>query len=200
VPFAVPDGIPPLGRVRWSRLDPCREAGYERIVRCVAALLNEMLEEGVLVDYAVFGAVAQMRYTEATATMDADVLVAVSGRGVIDLLGPIYNFCARRGYHPEGEAVRVGDWPVQFIPAFSPLTEEAMREAEIGDLDGTPLRVVSAAYLAVIALSVGRAKDFARVLSLLESGATSRSEIEGLATRHALHERWCSFRGRFLDA
>lgn len=38
----------------------------------LALLLNEMLSEGIIKDYAVFGAVAQIRYTEAVATFDAE--------------------------------------------------------------------------------------------------------------------------------
>ena len=40
----------------------------------VARLLNAMREAEVIADYALFGAAAQMRYTEAVATFDADVL------------------------------------------------------------------------------------------------------------------------------
>ncbi|MGB9440149.1 MAG: hypothetical protein WCB15_19535, partial [Desulfobacterales bacterium] len=87
----------------------------------VAVLLNEMVEQGIIEDYAVFGAVAQMRYTEAVVTLDADILVAVTEPDKLDVLSPIYAFCRERGYLPEGEAIRVGDWPVQFIPAFSKL-------------------------------------------------------------------------------
>lgn len=43
----------------------------------VAKLLNAMVHAGVISNYAVFGAVAQMRYTEAVVTLDADILVAV---------------------------------------------------------------------------------------------------------------------------
>ena len=43
----------------------------------VARLLNGMVESGIIEDYAVFGAVAQMRYTEAVVTLDADILVAM---------------------------------------------------------------------------------------------------------------------------
>ena len=75
----------------------------------VAELLNSMIAAGVITDYAVFGAVAQMRYTEAVSTMDADVLVAVPDPDAIDLLGAIYSFCAERNYAPEGEAIRIGD-------------------------------------------------------------------------------------------
>ena len=77
-----------------------------------------MLRAGVIRDYAVFEAVAQMRYTEAVATFDADILVAVPEPEALDVLAPLYAFCRERGYNPEGEAVRVGDWPVQFMPVF----------------------------------------------------------------------------------
>jgi hypothetical protein len=43
----------------------------------VARLLNDMVEAGIITDYAVFGAVAQMRYTEAVLMLDACILVAV---------------------------------------------------------------------------------------------------------------------------
>lgn len=166
----------------------------------VAVLLNEMVEQGIIEDYAVFGAVAQMRYTEAVVTLDADILVAVTEPVKLDVLSPIYAFCRERGYLPEGEAVRVGDWPVQFIPAFSKLTREAIRDAEIGDLDGIPLRVIRADYLAVIALSVGRAKDFARVLALREAGAVTDKEISDLAMRHNLTSEWNLFKERFDES
>jgi len=163
----------------------------------VAGLLSDMVKAGVIKDYAVFGAVAQMRYTEAVATLDADILVAVPEPDALDLLSPIYAFCRERGYQPDGEAIRVGDWPVQFIPAFSKLTEDAIREAETGDVEGVPLRVVRADYLAVIALSVGRAKDFARILALRESGTVTDKEISALANHHDLTAEWQSFLGKF---
>ena len=165
----------------------------------LAQLLNEMRTAGVIRDYALFGAAAQMRYTEPVATLDADVLVAVSPTEGLDVLRGIYEFCSAKGYPPEGEAIRVGAWPTQFVPAFSPLTHEAMEQAESADFEGVPFRVVGADYLAVIALSVGRAKDFARILGLLESGAVSREKIGSLATRHGLSEEWRRFEGRFLN-
>ena len=60
---------------------------------------------------------------------------------------------------------------------------EAMEEAVTADFDGVPLRVVRADHLPVIALSVGRAKDRACILALLEPGSVSRSAIEELAAR-----------------
>ena len=166
----------------------------------MAVLLNEMVEQGIIEDYAVFGAVAQTRYTEAVVTLYADILVDVAEPDKLDVLSPIYAVCRERGYLPEGEAIRVGDWPVQFIPAFSKLTREAILDAEIGDLDGIPLRVIRADYLALIALSVGRAKDFARVLALREAGAVTDKDISDLAMRHNLTSEWNLFKERFDES
>lgn len=168
-------------------------------VRDVARLLNDLRDSGVVSDYALFGAAAQMRYTEPVATLDADVLVAVPAPDRLDVLGPIYAFCRTRGYEEEGESVRVGAWPVQFVPVFSPLTRDALNTAETADFEGVPFRVVGAAHLAVIALSVGRAKDLARVLALLESGAVTREAIGRLAGAHGLSDAWDRFTRRFLD-
>jgi hypothetical protein len=165
----------------------------------VAQLLNEMKTAGVVTNYALFGAAAQMRYTEAVVTLDADVLVGVPGKGGLDLLKPIYEFCRKKRLLPEGESVRVGAWPVQFVPVFSPLTREAMEQAETADFEGIPFRVVRAEHLAAIALSVGRAKDFTRVLALLESGAIRREAMGEVFRRHGLTEAWLKFQKRFLD-
>ena len=168
-------------------------------MRELAQLLNEMQRAGVIRNYALFGATAQMRYTEPVATLDADVLVAVPDAGRLDPLSGIYEFCAAKGYRTEGEAIRVGAWPAQFIPAFSPLTLEAMEQAATADFEGVAFRVVGADHLAVIALSVGRAKDFARLLALLESGSASRETIKTLAARHGLTDAWQRFETRFLN-
>jgi hypothetical protein len=169
-------------------------------VKELATVLNAMRDAGVVLDYALFGAAAQMRYTEPVATFDADVLVAVPSPERLDILRPLYDFCARLGWQPEGEAIRVGAWPVQFIPVFSPLTREALEMAETADFEGVPFRVVSARHLAVIALSVGRAKDHLRILALLEAKAVTRAEMAELAPRHGLAERWSLFTGKLLDA
>jgi hypothetical protein len=138
-------------------------------VKALAQLLNDMRSAGVVQEDALFGAIAQMRYTEPVATVDADPQPDRP-----DVLTGIYQFCAAKGYRAEGEAIGVGAWPTQFIPVFSPLTREAVEQAETADFEGVPFRVVGANYLAVIALSVGRAKDLARILALLESESVTR--------------------------
>jgi hypothetical protein len=168
-------------------------------VKELAGLLNEMQSSGVIQNYALFGAIAQMRYTEPVVTLDVDDLVDVPAQDRIDVLAGICEFCAANEYQPEGEAIQVAAWPVPFVPVFSPLTREAMEQAETADFEGVPLRVVRADYLAVIALSAGRAKDHERILALLESGAASQEKVASLARRHGLAAAWQRFVKRFLD-
>ena len=168
-------------------------------MRDVALLLNEMRTSGIILDYALFGAGAQMRYTEAVVTLDADVLVLLHDADRLDALQPVYEFCAGKGCLPEGEAIRVGAWPVQFVPVFSPLTQEALEQADTADFEGVPFRVVQAVHLAAIALSVGRPKDLIRVLALLESGSVDRQALAQMAKRHGLTEAWDRFQRKFLN-
>jgi hypothetical protein len=165
----------------------------------VAILLNEMRADGVIINYALFGAGAQMRYTEAVVTLDADILVSLPDPNQLDALKPIYGFCAQKGYFPEGEAIRVGAWPVQFVPVFSSLTQEALEQAETADFEGVPFRVVKAIHLAAIALSVGRPKDLTRILALLDSGSVDREDLDQVAKRHSLKDQWERFQRRFLN-
>lgn len=159
---------------------------------------NDMTEAGVITNYALFGAMAQMRYTEPVATLDADVLVDVPPPEKLDVLTPLYRFCSERGFEAEGEGVRVGAWPVQFIPAFTEFTRDAMEQADKADFEDISLRVVQVTYLAVIALSVGRAKIWARILALLESGSVTQHGISALAARYDLSEAWRNFEKRLL--
>ena len=82
---------------------------------------------------------------------------------------------------------------------LSSLTREAMENAEIADFDGVPLRVVRVDYLAVIALSVRRGKDYARILALLESLSVTREQISQLASKHGLSQAWQQFEMRFSN-
>jgi hypothetical protein len=168
-------------------------------MREVAQLLNEMRAAGVIRDYALFGATAQMRYTEPVATLDADVLLVVPNPERLDVLSPIYEFCAAKGYRAAGEAIQVGAWPVQFVPVFSVLTRDAVAHAETADFEGIAFRVVRADFLALIALSVGRAKDFTRILALLESGSITRENVVLLAAQYGLTGKWRQFEARFLN-
>jgi hypothetical protein len=75
-------------------------------MREVALLLQDMVSAGAINSYAVFAAVAQMRYTEAVLTEDANVLDELLGEHSLDALAPIYAYCRSRGLPAQGQRIR----------------------------------------------------------------------------------------------
>ncbi len=160
----------------------------------VFALLNEMVRDGALENYAVAGAIGAMFYVEPFSTQDIDVFVMTSkDRLVIELPGQDY--LKARGYTEfRNEGIVIEDWPVQFLPATTQLEREAYLNAEISNLDEVPVRVVLPEHLVAIMLSVGRPKDLARVEMFLSQDAVKIDALEDLIQRHGLTEKWDAYK------
>ena len=167
----------------------------------VIAVLNGMVQDGVLEGYAIGGAVGATFYLEPVATVDLDVFVRLgaSPGKLIANPQPIFAYLAARGHKMEGEYVWIGDWPVQFLGLPGALGEEAYREAKSMEVAGTAVRVFSPEHLALIALQTGRAKDKARLLSFIEVSAIEMVRFENIVSRHGLTQQWDTFRAEFLE-
>jgi hypothetical protein len=164
------------------------------------AVLNQLEQQGIIGRYAVGGAVAATRYIEPVQTYDLDIFVVlpVSSSGLISLT-PIYTSLSHRGYEPQGECILIEDWPVQFLPVYNPLTEEALAQAVDVKFGLTPARVLSAEYLAAIMVDTGRPKDHARLLHFLDAGVVNQVTLTDIIERHNLLIKWQNFRRRFLS-
>ena len=140
----------------------------------VIALINQMEADGVIDRYAVGGAVGATFYLEPVATLDVDIFVAFRQEPGQLLISPqpILDYLVARGGVVQGEYIVVAGWPVQFLPPTGPLVEEALAKAVPVDVEGIPARVFTAEHLAAIALQTGRAKDKARLLQFIETGAS----------------------------
>jgi hypothetical protein len=92
----------------------------------------------------------------------------------------------------------VAGWPVQFLPAGTPLLAEALREAVEKEVGGTSASVFTAEHLAAVALQTGRPKDKARVLQFVEAGVISGDRFQSILSRHGLIETWKRFERQFL--
>ena len=93
-------------------------------------VLNELEHDGVIERYAIGGAMGATFYVEPLLTFDLDVFVVLpqSAGGLLSL-APLYEALRARGYTEEGECVLIEGVPVQFLPAFNALLEEASMEA-----------------------------------------------------------------------
>lgn len=169
-------------------------------IKEVIEILNRMQADGVIERYAIGGAVGATFYLEPIATLDVDVFVefhAEPGSAIVSPK-PIFEYLRDRGCTMEGEYIVIAGWPVQFLPAGSPLLQEALAASVEKDVDGTAARVFTPEHIAAIALDTGRAKDKARVLQFIEAGVLDLERLQEIIARHGLTGHWQQFERQFL--
>ena len=159
-------------------------------------VLNELERAGVLGRYAIGGAMGATFYVEPLLTFDLDVFVVLprAGGGLLSL-APLYEALRARGYAEEGECVMIEGVPVQFLPAYNGLLEEALAQARETAYDKTPTRVLRAEHLAAICLQTGRDKDRERVRILRAQAKLDMDYLAGVLTRHQLEAKWNEWKG-----
>ena len=153
-------------------------------------VLNELERDGVVECYAIGGAMAATFYVEPLLTFDLDVFVILpQDAGNLLSLAPLYGELRSRGYLEEGECVLIEGVPVQFVPAYNALLEEALREARETLYEEVSARVVRAEHLIAICLP-GRDKDRERMRILREQAELDMSYLAGVLPRHGLEGEW----------
>jgi hypothetical protein len=139
-------------------------------------------------------------YLEPVATLDVDVFITIQPEAGSLIASPqrIFDYLKARGGKMEGEYIVIAGWPVQFLPAATPLVEEALAQAIERDVAGMRTSVFTAEHLAAIALQTGRAKDKARLLQFIETGAIDAVRFQDIISRHRMIEAWKRFEKQFL--
>jgi hypothetical protein len=154
-------------------------------------VLNALERQGVLGRYAIGGAMGAAFYTEPVLTFDLDVFVILPlTPGGLVTLTPLYEALRARGYAEEGDCVNLEGVPVQFVPVYNELLEEALSEARETLYQGTPVRVLRAEHLAAVAVQTGRDKDRQRVSLLREQAALDVDYLKSVLERHGLAAKW----------
>lgn len=158
-----------------------------------------MVKDGVIEQYAIGGAVAAIFYIEPINTNDLDIFFHVKDPSVgLDILAPLYKYLSGLGYKVEGEAIDIEGWPVQLLPIFNPLLEEAVEQATEVRFQRTKTRVMQAEHLVAIMLQTGRLKDYARIAQFLEHEAVDQKALTRILERHGLIKKWETFNRRKL--
>lgn len=160
-----------------------------------------MQADGVIERYAIGGAVGATFYLEPVATLDVDIFITFrpEAGSLLASPQPIFDYLKAHGGRMEGEYIVIAGWPVQFLPAASPLAEEALAQAVEKQIADMSARVFTAEHLAAIALQTGRAKDKARLLQFIETGVLDPAQFQAIITRHGLQAAWQRFEEQFLD-
>jgi hypothetical protein len=149
----------------------------------VFAMLEQMREERVVSAYAIGGATAVLFYAEPTRTYDVDVFVTLPAHVTLD---PVYAWARARGIPAEGEHLLIHGVPVQILPAYNALVEEAVVEARTHDYEGTAVRVVGPEHLVALALQAGGARRRERAWHLLQFGGVDRARLRVILETHGI--------------
>jgi len=154
-------------------------------------VLNELERAGVIRRYAIGGAVGAIFYMEPFLTYDLDVFVVLpETTGSLLTLAPLYEVLKQRGYAEEGECVSIEGVPVQFLPAYNALVEEALAKARDTLYERTPTRVIRPEHLAAIMVQTGRDKDRQRFSTFVMEAEMDEEYLQDVVRRHGLESRW----------
>jgi hypothetical protein len=158
-----------------------------------------MVKDGVIEQYAIGGAVAAIFYVEPINTNDLDIFFQVENpKDNLAILAPLYKYLSASGYRARGETIDIEGWPVQFLPVFNPLIEEAVEEAKEIRFKRTRTRVMQAEHLVAIMLQTGRLKDYARIAQFIEHEAIDHERLADILMRHGLMKEWKTFEQDYL--
>lgn len=161
-------------------------------------VINEIALQGIIKTYAIGGGIAATYYIEPLLTYDLDIFFIPIKEG-LDLLSPIYDYCSERGFGTKDEAILIEGFPVQFIPAYNDLVHEAVENASTLKYRDVEARVVTAEYLAAIALQTGRAKDRERVIRLLDEADIDRTVLSRILDSFGLTDRLTKLERQFYE-
>jgi hypothetical protein len=169
--------------------------GTERIVTTFAdvlRVLDSMKRDGIVDDCAIGGAMAVSFWAEPVATQDLDVVITLRQEmNTLDPLRALFDWLRRAGIAVEGEHAVIAGVPVQFLVAWSPLVEEAVRHAaerpyDASDAASPLLRLIEPTYL-VAMWTFDRSADTARrrerTAMLREAGLVDEGLLETLRER-----------------
>lgn len=153
-------------------------------------VINQLVADGVIENYAIGGAIGLLFYTEPALTYDLDIFCIFQRSGLLYSLAPVYQYLAGKGYATSGEHVEIEGVAVQFLLPTTALVEEAFSHAVTQLLHEVPTRVFEYEYLLAIMCETGRPKDRARIAVALESAQPDYAKLTDILNRHDLSDKW----------
>ncbi|HLA96801.1 MAG TPA: hypothetical protein VK612_13850 [Pyrinomonadaceae bacterium] len=168
----------------------------------VVDVVGEMMEHGIIADYAIGGAVAAILHYEPFSTFDLDIFFLINdgAKSLVLDMSEIYDFVRTKGFEFDHEFIMIHGWPVQFVEAtHDSLWVEAIQNAEIMDVDGRQVKVIDAEHLAAMWIQAGRRKDIRKIEMFNEAGKMDADILKALLTRYDLLSNWKLSQHNFSD-
>ena len=152
-------------------------------------VINELQEKGIINDYAIGGGIAVIFYAEPILTYDLDIFFTSVEEKKLVSLSPIYNYCREKGYRVDKEHIIIEGLPVQFIPVYNELVQEAVKNAVEKKYKKTKTKTLNPEYLIAIMLQTFRPKDKERMMKLIEETKINNDYLKKILQKHKLGEK-----------
>jgi hypothetical protein len=134
----------------------------------IVKILNSMKKKKYIKEWALGGGVAAKYYVNPPITKDIDFFVTIDDKSIM-FMQPIYAYMIEQGAEFKGHLFKYKGITLDIIPVMNELVKEAVNKSEEVVFDNVKLNIISADYLAAIALQVGRNKDIDRVKRLFNA-------------------------------
>jgi len=158
-------------------------------------VINKIQKEGLMKKYAMGGGIATIFYVEPILTYDLDIFFIPSEKGrTLTILSPIYKWLKEKGYKTYKEHIIIEGIPVQFIPVYNELIEDAVKEAVEIKYKNTKTLVTRAEHLIAIMLQTFRPKDKERIIKILDEAEINMNHLMEILQKYNLKERFEHFR------
>lgn len=162
--------------------------------------LNELIESGIIKEYAIAGGMAQFYYVEPSITYDLDLIVNIEpDLNALAPLSKLYKWANNNKYQTEGEHIVIGGIPVQFLLAYNSLVAEALKNRFQIDLFGEKTFILSAEYLMAIMLQTWRPTDRERLARFFNEYDYDKNKFNDIINRFDLLDRLKIFKERFYE-
>jgi hypothetical protein len=161
----------------------------------VIRIIEELQAGEIIGSYALGGAMAAAIYVDPFPTQDFDFFVhLLADVSDLDPLRPIIDHLGPLGYHPNGVEFDIDGILVQFVPFTGKLAEEATEQANLVEIEGVEVPVLSPEYLVAVMLETNRSRDKLRAKMFLDQDAVDLDELNILIERFDLQEKWQSLK------
>jgi hypothetical protein len=156
-------------------------------------VIKEVEKDGIIKAYAIGGGIAATYYIEPLLTFDLDIFfIPVQER--IDILTPIYEYLREKGFRPRKEQILIEGIPVQFIPAYNALIEEAVCQAKTATYQRLRINILRIEHLIAIGLQTLRPRDRERIVRFLEEAKVDHRRLHGILKNHGLLDKYKKFK------
>jgi|WetSurMetagenome_2_1015567.scaffolds.fasta_scaffold343009_1 hypothetical protein len=163
-------------------------------------ILNELVNQDVIKEYAIAGGMAQFYYVEPSVTYDLDLVVNLSvSDNPLAPLTRLYNWADENNFKTESEHIIIEGIPVQFLLPYNDLISEALQKRVQVSLFDEVTFILSAEYLMAIMLQTWRPTDRERLLRFFNEADYDEKILNDILERFKLLSQLTKFKERFYE-